>query len=322
MSAPLLEVKNLKKFFPIRSGLLLRHTADVKALEDVSFSVNRGETLGIVGESGCGKSTLGRTIVQLYTPTSGDIIFKGRNTSAFNKRELFEMRKNMQMIFQDPYASLNPRHTVGHILTEPLKVHGIGNSKEQMEKVAELMKKVGLNSDAANRYPHEFSGGQRQRISIARAVALNPELIVADEPVSALDVSIQAQVLNLMKTLQKELHLTFVFISHDLGVIEHMSSHVAVMYLGRIVEIAERDALFANPRHPYTKALLNAVPRIGKGKNTQSRALTGEVPSPINPPSGCTFHPRCPLAKAECKIVVPKLVPVSAHHQVACHTHP
>ena len=321
MNDVLLQVENVKKFFPIHSGLFLRKTGDVRAVDDVSFTLKRGETLGLVGESGCGKSTLGRTLIRLYEPTSGKVTFHNSDVTKLKGPELKGFKRRVQMIFQDPYASLNPRHTVGHIIAEPLIVH---NPKmppaEREEKVKNLLKTVGLNPDYTNRYPHEFSGGQRQRISIARAIALKPELVIADEPVSALDVSIQAQVLNLMKDLQDELGLTYLFISHDLGVIEHMCTSVAVMYLGRIVERAPASELFANPKHPYTKALISAVPKVGAGKSEGSRVLKGDVPSPINPPSGCHFHPRCPFAKPQCKVNRPQLRPLPGNedHFVSC----
>lgn len=317
----LLQVKNIKKYFPVHSGLLLRKTGDVKAVDDVSFEVRKGETLGLVGESGCGKSTLGRTIIRLYEPTDGQVLFRGRNVTHFRGSELKAFKRNMQMIFQDPYASLNPRHTVGHIISEPLKVHHPKMRAEEREEVVRsMLKTVGLNPDYTNRYPHEFSGGQRQRISVARAVALKPDIIIGDEPVSALDVSVQAQVLNLMKDLQEELGLTYLFISHDLGVVEHMCTSVAVMYLGRIVEKAPADKLFSAPQHPYTQALLHAVPRVGKGKSHGGRTLKGDVPSPLKPPPGCPFHPRCPLATEECQQRQPALKALSGEkdHLVSC----
>lgn len=319
MSETLLHVQNVSKFFPIHSGFLLRRTGDVRAVDDVSFTLQRGETLGLVGESGCGKSTLGRTLIKLYEPSAGSVTFKGQDTAKLAGKDLKSFKRSVQMIFQDPYASLNPRHTVGHIVGEPLRVHQPQlPAAERAQKVKSLLRKVGLNPDFTNRYPHEFSGGQRQRISIARAIALEPDLVICDEPVSALDVSIQAQVLNLMKDLQQEFGLTYIFISHDLGVIEHMCTSVAVMYLGKIVERAPAAELFANPQHPYTKALLGAVPRIGTGKAKPGRALKGDVPSPIRPPSGCHFHPRCPMAVPECSKVTPRLAPVSEQHHVAC----
>lgn len=325
MAEPILEVKNVKKYFPIRKGLFLKHVGDVKAVDGVSFELKRGQTLGLVGESGCGKSTLGRTIIRLYEATEGSIRFKGRDFASIGGADLRKERQNIQMIFQDPFASLDPRMTVAQILEEPFKVQGIGgDKKERAAKVRELLRLVGLKASYMNRYPHEFSGGQRQRISIARAMALNPELVVADEPVSALDVSIQAQVLNLMKDLQDKLSLTYLFISHDLAVVEHMCDVIAVMYLGKIVEIAPREELFANPMHPYTQALMSAIPKVGTGKKRMSRTLDGEVPSPINPPSGCAFHPRCPKKFDKCDKATPVLgTPhnAMAEHQSACWLH-
>jgi oligopeptide transport system ATP-binding protein len=307
MSTPLLEVKNLKKYFPIHRGLLLREVGQVKAVDDISFSVQRGETLGLVGESGCGKSTLGRAVIRLYEPTAGSILFKGSDFLKMKGEELRKTRRNIQMIFQDPYASLDPRMTVGQILRQPFEIHGMLNESQRSERVKELLQVVGLRPGHINRYPHEFSGGQRQRISIARAIALEPEMIICDEPVSALDVSIQAQILNLLKDLQKKMNLTLVFISHDLSVIEHVCDRVAVMYLGKIVETATRDELFTNPLHPYTQALIDSIPKVGVGKKNFKKILGGEVPSPINPPSGCTFHPRCVFAEEKCKSSAPFL---------------
>lgn len=325
MTENILEVKNLKKYFPIKKGLLLREVGQVKAVDDVSFHVKRGETLGLVGESGCGKSTLGRALIRLYEPTSGEVQFDGQNFLTIKGEKLRQMRKNMQMIFQDPYASLDPRMTVGQILTQPFEIHNMLSPSERIDKVKSLLETVGLKASHINRYPHEFSGGQRQRISIARAVALNPSLIIADEPVSALDVSIQAQVLNLMKDLQEKLKLTYVFISHDLSVIEHLCDRIAVMYLGKIVEIAPREELFSNPQHPYTQALIAAIPRVGFGKKMMKKSLGGEVPSPINPPSGCTFHTRCPMKMDICSQKLPTLKsqtingkPSAVGHQTAC----
>lgn len=325
MTENILEVKNLKKYFPIKKGLLLREVGQVKAVDDVSFHVQRGETLGLVGESGCGKSTLGRALIRLYEPTSGEVQFDGQNFLTIKGEKLRQMRKNMQMIFQDPYASLDPRMTVGQILTQPFEIHNMLSPSERIDKVKSLLETVGLKASHINRYPHEFSGGQRQRISIARAVALNPSLIIADEPVSALDVSIQAQVLNLMKDLQEKLKLTYVFISHDLSVIEHLCDRIAVMYLGKIVEIAPREELFSNPQHPYTQALIAAIPRVGFGKKMMKKSLAGEVPSPINPPSGCTFHTRCPMKMDICSQKLPALKSQTingkqsaAGHQTAC----
>lgn len=309
MKQPLLQVQNLKKYFPIHKGLLLREVGQVKAVDDVSFSVQRGETLGLVGESGCGKSTLGRSIIRLYEPTSGKVTFDGQDFLALKGEELRKKRRNLQMIFQDPYASLDPRMTVGQILRQPFEIHNMFTNQERIEKVKQLLETVGLRSGHINRYPHEFSGGQRQRISIARAIALEPEMIICDEPVSALDVSIQAQILNLLKDLQQKMNLTLVFISHDLSVIEHVCDRVAVMYLGKIVETATRDELFSSPQHPYTQALIDTIPKVGVGKKHFKRTLGGEVPSPINPPSGCTFHPRCVFAESQCKTEAPKLTP-------------
>jgi oligopeptide transport system ATP-binding protein len=319
MSENILEVKNLKKYFPIRKGLLLREVGQVKAVDDVSLTVRRGETLGLVGESGCGKSTLGRTLIRLYEPTAGEVSFEGENFLHAKGENLRQKRKNIQMIFQDPYASLDPRMTIGQILSQPFAIHGLFTAEERIRKVKELLQTVGLKASQVNRYPHEFSGGQRQRISIARAIALNPRLVIADEPVSALDVSIQAQILNLMKDLQESLQLTYVFISHDLSVIEHLCDRIAVMYLGKIVEIASRDELFKNPQHPYTQALIAAIPRVGEGKKQMKKSLSGEVPSPINPPSGCPFHPRCPHRMDVCSQKLPLLRPHGIEsHQTAC----
>lgn len=325
MTENILEVKNIKKYFPIKTGLLMRETGQVKAVDDVSLNVRRGETLGLVGESGCGKSTLGRTLIRLYEPTAGSIQFEGKDFLGVKGEELRKLRKDMQMIFQDPYASLDPRMTVGQILTQPFEIHNLLSRAERLEKVKSLLETVGLKASHVNRYPHEFSGGQRQRISIARAVALNPHLVIADEPVSALDVSIQAQVLNLMKDLQEKLKLTYVFISHDLSVIEHLCDRIAVMYLGKIVEIAPRDELFSNPQHPYTQALIGAIPRVGAGKKKMKKSLQGEVPSPINPPSGCTFHTRCPQKMDACSQKIPTLISHNvkiAEHQTACWLYP
>ena len=323
VETPILEVKGLKKYFPIRKGLLLREAGQVKAVDDITFSVKKGETLGLVGESGCGKSTLGRSIIRLYEPTGGTVMFNGKDFLGLSGNELRSARKNIQMIFQDPFASLDPRMTVGTILTEPYEIHGIGTSESRKTRVRELLETVGLKASHMNRYPHEFSGGQKQRISIARALALEPALIIADEPVSALDVSIQAQILNLLKDLQTKFKLTYVFISHDLSVIEHVCDRIAVMYLGKIVEIANRDDLFAHPHHPYTQALLASIPKIGMGKQKIKKSLKGEVPSPINPPTGCYFHPRCQFIKDGCAKDMPKLFDVEksgslAVHQSAC----
>ncbi len=314
----ILKAENIKKYFPIKKGLLLKHVGDVKAVDDISLEVKRGETLGLVGESGCGKSTLGRTLIRLYEPTSGKIEFNKKDFLKLSGSELRQSRKNIQMIFQDPYASLDPRMTVGQIIEQPFVIHKLLNTTEREVRVKELLELVGLKASHINRYPHEFSGGQRQRISIARAIALNPELIICDEPVSALDVSIQAQILNLLEDLQEKLNLTYIFISHDLSVIEHVCDRIAVMYLGKIVEIADREELYKNPQHPYTKALLASIPTIGQGKKQMTKLLTGEIPSPINPPKGCAFHPRCPQAFDRCKIETPVLKSTTINNQTAC----
>ena len=317
----LLEVKNLKMYFPIKRGVFQRRVGDIKAVDDVSFFIRRGETFGLVGESGCGKTTVGRCILQLYRPSAGEVLFEGEELTTMKGQKLRSMRREMQMIFQDPYASLNPRMTVGSIIGEPLEVHGISKGKAKRERVQELLKVVGLNPYFVNRYPHEFSGGQRQRIGVARALALNPSFIVADEPISALDVSIQAQIINMLEDLQAELGLTFLFIAHDLSVVRHISDRIAVMYLGKIFEIADRDELYKNPLQPYTQSLLSAVPipdpLVEAGR--QRILLSGEVPSSLNIPSGCCFHPRCWQAKSDCADVEPPLVQVGSGHWVACH---
>jgi len=318
----LLEVNNLKKHFPIKAGLLQKTVGSIKAVDGISFKVKKGETIGIVGESGCGKSTAGRTLIRLYEPTSGDIIFKGRNIAKMNESELRRtVRKDIQMVFQDPYASLNPRKTLKYILSEPMITHNLYSKNEREDKLQDLLEKVGFNPLFINRYPHEFSGGQRQRIGIARALALNPDLIIADEPVSALDVSIQAQIINLMEDLQEELGVTYVFISHDLSVVRHISDRVAVMYLGKIMEFANKKELFDEPLHPYTQALMSAVP-VPKKKGVQSREriiLQGDLPSPANPPQGCVFHTRCPAATEICSERVPEFKELKKEHFVACH---
>jgi len=314
-----LKVKGLKKYFPIRQGTLGKVSGQVKAVDDVSFYVNEGETLGIVGESGCGKSTTGRMLMRLLEPTEGSIEFDGKLLSDLTKEEMRKARREIQMVFQDPYASLNPRHSIGKILEEPLIVHGIGDAKERKKRVNELLEIVGLSSYHARRYPHQFSGGQRQRIGIARALMTNPKLIIADEPVSALDVSIQAQVLNLMQDLQKDLKLTYIFIAHDLGVVRHISDRVGVMYLGKMVELADSESLYSKPLHPYSKALLSAVPVPDPNFTREQILITGDIPSPSNPPTGCTFHTRCPFKMDICSKTVPVLKEVEKGHSVACH---
>ncbi|MFP5519011.1 MAG: ABC transporter ATP-binding protein [Bdellovibrionia bacterium] len=321
MSEIILEAINIKKYFPVKKGLFLKTVAQVKAVDDVTLHVRKGETLGLVGESGCGKSTLGRTLIRLYEPTAGEVYFEGKDFLKEKGQNLRNLRRDIQMIFQDPYASLDPRMTVGQILRQPFEIHNVLNKTEREQRVRELLELVGLKASHVNRYPHEFSGGQRQRICIARAIALNPKLIICDEPVSALDVSIQAQILNLLKDLQQKLGLTYIFISHDLSVIEHFCDRVSVMYLGRIVETATRDELFKNPQHPYTQALLSAIPRVGEGKKMIKKSLGGEVPSPLNPPAGCTFHPRCPHKMDQCSQSVPQLHPGKSgnkEHMKAC----
>ncbi|MGE8206404.1 ABC transporter ATP-binding protein [Heyndrickxia sp. NPDC080065] len=321
MNEPLLKIEHLKKNFPIRGGVFGKKVGEVKAVDDVSFSIHKGETLGLVGESGCGKSTTGRMLLRLLEPSDGKIIFEGKDITKLSKQEIRKIRSQMQMIFQDPYASLNPRHTIERILEEPLIVHGVKDKTVRKKKVRELLEIVGLNSYHANRYPHQFSGGQRQRIGIARALSLNPKLIIADEPVSALDVSIQAQVLNLLKDLQKNFDLTYLFIAHDLGVVRHISDRVGVMYLGRLVELAESEELYQNPKHPYTQALLSAVPIADVDYIKERIVLQGDVPSPANPPKGCSFHTRCPLAMEKCSIEKPLFNEVETGHFVACHLH-
>ncbi len=321
--AALLDVRHVKKYFPIRKGVLQREYARVHAVDDVSFAVREGETLGLVGESGCGKSTLGRTLVRLLEPTDGEIIFAGTPIQSLGTRGLRPLRREMQMVFQDPYASLNPRKRVGTIVSDPMRIHDLGNRAEQKKRVNEILETVGLSPEHYNRFPHEFSGGQRQRIGIARALALRPKLIVADEPVSALDVSIQSQMLNLLGDLQKEFSLTYIFIAHDLGVVRHVSNRIAVMYLGKIVELSPAEELYTRPIMPYTEALLSAVPIPDPdlAEKRERIVLEGDVPSPINPPSGCRFHPRCRYATDVCKEIEPPLVDYGNSHFAACH-HP
>lgn len=317
-STPLLEVKDLKKWFPIRGGILSRVVANVKAINGVSFNVRKGEVLGLVGESGSGKTTVGRTILRLIEPTEGSIKFNGQEITTLPKPQLRPFRRKMQIIFQDPFASLNPRMTVGDIIAEPLVIHGIGTPAERQERVANLLRTVGLSPDHVRRYPHEFSGGQRQRIGIARALAVEPEFVVADEPVSALDVSIQAQVVNLLQDLKEQFGLTVLFIAHDLAVVEYISDRIAVMYLGRIMEVATSKQLYANPKHPYTEALLSAIPMPDPTIKRERIVLQGDIPSPINPPSGCVFRTRCRYAIAECATTVPELREVEPGHFKAC----
>lgn len=317
----LIEITNLKMYFPVWKGILRRKIADVKAVDDVSFVIKRGETLGLVGESGCGKTTIGKTILRLYRPTAGKILFEHTDISQSSKSKLRPFRRKMQLIFQDPYSSLDPRQNAGNIVGEPLKIHKMAISRKSYEeRVKELFKLVGLDPSMIGRYPHEFSGGQRQRIGIARALSCDPAFIICDEPISALDVSIQAQIINLLKDLQKQLNLTYLFIAHDLSVVRHISTRVAVMYLGRIVEITGWEELYENPLHPYTKALLSAVPIPDPfvEEKRERIILTGDVPSPMYPPPGCNFHPRCPMAIADCKHSIPSLRKISAKHEVAC----
>jgi peptide/nickel transport system ATP-binding protein/oligopeptide transport system ATP-binding protein len=318
MSSVLLDVQNLRKYFPQKSGVTRRVTSWVKAVEEVSFQIFPGETLGLVGESGCGKTTVGRTILNLISPDAGRAVFEGNNIYDLTPADLKKTRRDMQIIFQDPFASLDPRFTVGSSVGEGLKIHGLGNPRERYEKVCDALEKVGLEKSHADRYPHEFSGGQRQRIGIARALVLEPKLIVCDEPVSALDVSIQSQVINLLRSLQNSMGLSYLFIAHDLSVVEHISDRVAVMYLGRIVEIAEKKELFSRPLHPYTQALLSAVPVPEPGKKKKRIILKGDVPSPSNRPPGCAFHPRCSKATGECSANTPVLEDAGNNHLAAC----
>ncbi len=316
---PVLEVTGLKKHFPVKKGLLSRGGGKVYAVDGVSFHIDRGETLGLVGESGCGKSTVGRTVLRLLDPTEGSIKLAGRDVTHLSKAEMRSVRREMQIIFQDPYSSLNPRMSAGDIVSEMLYVHGIGDRAERKRQVAELFERVGLRRAQMESFPHEFSGGQRQRIGIARALALNPKVIIGDEPVSALDVSIQAQVINLLMDLQRDFQLSYLFIAHDLAVVEHISHRIAVMYLGRFVEYTDKKTLFTNPQHPYTEALLAAVPVPNPSLKRKKLVLEGDVPSPINPPSGCHFHTRCPYAEARCMVETPVLRELAPGHHVACH---
>jgi oligopeptide transport system ATP-binding protein len=315
----LLEIRNLKKYFPVGGGLFSRRKGEVRAVDGVDLTVEEGETLGLVGESGCGKSTLGRTLLRLIEPTEGEIVFQGKNLLGLSPREMRNMRREMQIIFQDPYASLNPRMRVGDIVGEGLEIHKLAVGKKKRERIMELLNQVGLREDHYDRYPHEFSGGQRQRIGIARALAVNPNFIVADEPVSSLDVSIQAQIINLLQELQEKMHLTYFFISHDLRVVEHISHRVAIMYLGKIVEIAPSETIYRDAKHPYTRALLSAVPILDPDRRKERIVLQGDVPSPVNPPSGCSFHPRCPYREDICDKVEPKLEFSADGHGVSCH---
>ena len=319
MTQPLLDVRGLTKHFPVRKGVFSRTVGHVRAVDGVSFSVGRGEILGLVGESGCGKTTTGRCILRLVEPSAGSVTFEGRDILALNRREMQALRRRMQIVFQDPYSSLNPRLTIGSTLAEALTIHRIARGRAAHERVAELLTLVGLAADDASRYPHEFSGGQRQRIGVARALAVSPALIVADEPVSALDVSIQAQIVNLLQDLQRRLELTIIFVAHDLAVVEHISDRVAVMYLGKIAEIARSDDLYANPRHPYTVSLLSAVPIPEPDRARKRILLRGDVPSPSNPPAGCRFHPRCYMAEERCANEEPELREIAPGHLSACH---
>ena len=315
----LIQIKNLVTYFPVRSGLLQRTVAWVQAVDDVSFNIRAGETLGLVGESGCGKTTVGRSILRLVEPTSGSVIFDGKDVLALRRKELKDIRRDMQIIFQDPYASLDPRVPIGESVMEGLNIHKIGTRHERRDLMIETLRKVGLEDYHARRYPHEFSGGQRQRIGIARALALRPRFIICDEPVSALDVSIQSQVLNILKDLQADFNLTYLFIAHNLSVVEHISERVAVMYLGKIVEVTTRETLFKMPLHPYTQALMSAIPIADPTLKRQRTILKGDVPSPLHPPKGCRFHPRCPVAREICSIDEPALREIRPGHQVACH---
>jgi|TARA_B110000305_G_scaffold55387_1_gene61139 oligopeptide/dipeptide ABC transporter ATP-binding protein len=319
MNEPILEVSGLKMHFPVKDGIMLRTSKFNKAVDDVSFHIMPGETLGLVGESGCGKSTLGRCIARLYQPTAGSIKFEGNEITGLGSRALMPYRQHIQMIFQDPMESLNSRHTIGDILEEPFIIHKIGDKVSRKKRVKELLEIVGLPARSVSRYPFEFSGGQRQRICIARSIALNPKLIICDEPVSALDVSIQSQILNLMNDLQQEFNLSYLFIAHDLAVVKHISDRIAIMYLGRIVESGEGQEIYKNPLHPYTRSLMSAIPVPDPHRKIKRQIISGDVPSPINPPSGCTFHPRCPEVIDECKYKVPSLETITQGHKASCH---
>ena len=319
MSKKLIEIEHLKKYYPVTTGLLSRHIADVKAVDGVTFSITEGETLGLVGESGCGKSSLGRTLLRLEEPTAGRIIYRGRDITVWDKKQLKGLRKEAQMIFQDPQSSLDPRMTIGDSIGEALLIHGTDTERERLEKVGQLLQRVGLEPEYTTRYPHELSGGQKQRIGIARALSVNPTLIVADEPVSALDVSVQAQIINLLMDLQRELALAYLFIAHDLAVIGQVSDRIAVMYLGQIIELAKRKELFSHPLHPYTEALLEAIPVPDPHQKRNKISLSGEVPSPVSPPPGCRFHTRCPKVMEICREEMPELIPLESEHFVSCH---
>jgi len=314
----LLEVKRLKKHFSVGGSLFGKSSLNVRAVDGISFTLRQGETLGLVGESGCGKSTAARAILRLMEPTSGEVLYRGKNLASLSQREMQALRQEMQIIFQDPKASLNPRRRIGSILEEPFKIHNITGKPERKERVAQLLKKVGLAPEHARRFPHEFSGGQLQRIGIARAIALTPRLIVADEPVSSLDVSIRAQVMNLMQDLKETLNISTLFISHDMTIVEHFSDRVAVMYLGKIVELATSEKLYTDPRHPYTEALLSVIPRMESGRDKQRQLIKGDIPSPSNPPSGCAFHTRCPIKEKICETTVPELKEIEPGHFSAC----
>ncbi len=317
--APLIEARNLVKHYPILGGVMLKQVASVKAVDDVSLAIGRGETLGLVGESGCGKTTFGRTLLRLEEPTGGEVRFEGENILSYSPAQMRQLRRRMQIIFQDPFSSLNPRKNISQIIGQPLRIHGVDNRRERERRVAELLEVVGLRPEHLRRYPHQFSGGQRQRIGVARALALNPDLIVCDEAVSALDVSIQAQVLNLLMDLQETFKLTYLFISHDLSVVEHVSDRVAVMYLGKLVELAPSRMLYQHPMHPYTQALLSALPLPDPRLKRRHAILRGDVPSPIDPPPGCRFHTRCPHVQDICRHSIPDLREITPGHQAACH---